>query len=85
MCLRTGCAKGVLRSEMKSTIYEFGQKDIFFPFATLKSNFLFTSHFELYFSFFEFFFFFEDRRAFTDRYSFMVRYSIVTRYVKVRG
>lgn len=27
----------------------------FFPFATLKSNFLFTSHFELYFSFFEFF------------------------------
>lgn len=55
MCLRTGCAKGVLRSEMKSTIYEFGQKDIFFPFATLKSNFLFTSHFELYFSFFEFF------------------------------
>lgn len=55
MCLRTGCAKGVLRSEMKSTIYEFGQKDIFFPFATLKSNFLFTSHFEVYFSFFEFF------------------------------
>lgn len=44
-----------MRSEMKSTIYEFGQKDIFFPFATLKSNFLFTSHFELYFSFFEFF------------------------------
>lgn len=84
MCLRTGCAKGVLRSEMKSTIYEFGQKDTF-SLCYFKIKFSLYIPFRTLFLLLRIFFFFEDRRAFTDRYSFMVRYSIVTRYVKVRG